>query len=116
MSIKQLMVILAALLEIFVIFVFSEGHLRKRPQGQKLLNFIENRTTKFTNWRGDADVKDEMERVKRVCGWSLGSLVLLTFIAASFKLQWLVIFIAPFFSSPFSGTSLWNGLLTGVLY
>jgi hypothetical protein len=103
MSMKLPLGIFVLLLQIFCFFVFLEGELRKRPQGRKLLNFIENRTIKFTNWRADADIKDEIERVKRVFGWSLGSLILLAFIAAVFKLQWLAIFIAPFFIVSFFG-------------
>lgn len=103
MSIKVLFVIFAVPLGIFCTFVFQEADLRKRPQGQRLLNFIENRTIRFTNWRADADIKDELERMKRFFGWCLGSLILVAFIAALFKLQWLAICIAPFFIISFFG-------------
>jgi hypothetical protein len=103
MPTKLPLIILAVLSEVFCIFVFCEADLRKRPQGQKLLDLIENETIRFTSWRANADIKDELERIKRFCGWGLGSLILLTLVAAVFKLQWLSIFIAPFLIVSFFG-------------
>lgn len=103
MSMKLLLVILAGVLQIFCIFFFSERQLRKRPQGRKLLEFIENRTIRFVDWRASADVIDELDRIRGVCLRSLGGLIFLTFIAAVFRLQWLAMFIAPFVVVSFFG-------------
>lgn len=103
MSLKLSLVILAGLLEIFCIFIFTEAGLRKRPRGRKLLELVEGGAAKFTNWRADADVRDEMKWVKRVCGMAFAASLILLFLSAVFRLQLLGLLILPFFVVSFFG-------------
>jgi hypothetical protein len=103
MLLKLLLVVLASLLQIFSVLFSSEAQLRRRPQGRKLLEFIENRTRSVTDWRANADIREELEKIKGVCVRSLVGLIFLTFIAAVFRFQWLAILIGPFVVVSFFG-------------